>query len=129
MDLEKKLIEHPAFSESPFGLLSDDIDFNRVERRIIVNSIIEDLPNRIYLEKKGKELQEKYRNQVIKKILLHYKIEKDWLFFDSQSPWLMPDETKIFFRVNNVFANEWFVVIGDLDKVGNIVDWRVGLDI
>lgn len=78
------------------------------------------------LDAEAKAIQDRYKEWVINKVLVHYKVVRVNLYFTIESPSLMADKTAIFFTLVDTDSGTEFFVVGDLDKHGEIIKYRVG---
>ena len=119
--------ENPEESQQNpvFDLDEVEIASLEVTRRIRLDKKGPEIDDREELREEAQVIQDRYEKWIIKKILDHYKVKKEYLVFTIDSPLLMADRTKIFFTLVYTNTGTEFLVIGDLDKQGNITEFRI----
>jgi len=110
-----------------FDLDEVEIASLEVTRRIRLDKQAPEIDDREKLKAEAQVIQDRYEKWIIKKVLDHFKIKKEYLIFMPNYPLLMADRTKIFFGLAYTNTGTEFLVIGDLDKQGNITEFRIDI--
>ncbi|MBN1494375.1 hypothetical protein JW911_01410 [Candidatus Peregrinibacteria bacterium] len=122
----KKLKSEPAMPIADM----DEVDYQRmeIEHRINIGGTENNANEIEKLKSEGRKIQNKFKDWILKAVFEYYNVKIPNLVFDFQSPWLAPEKDIIYFKVIDVRSGAKFLVVGDLNKAGNITEYRVAME-